>query len=79
MDLRKTHNILQTIPEDPRSPGAVGSPMMRAESDFGRSQDMGEVARFSMNGSAIKPAFSALNNNNNGPNPDVSSALKDLK
>ena len=53
---------------------------MRAESDFGRSQqDIGD-ARFSMNGSAIKPAFSALNNNNGGgPNPDVSSALKDLK
>lgn len=32
-----------------------------------------------MNGSAIKPAFSALNNINNGANPDVSSALKDLK
>jgi hypothetical protein len=53
---------------------------MRAESDFGRSQDGGmhnNDARFSMNGSVIKPAYSALNHN--GPPPDVSSALKDLK
>ena len=43
---------------------------MRAESDFGRSQaDIGEIARFSMNGSVMRPAN----------NPDVSSALKDLK
>lgn len=78
---RKGLNTLQTIPENPRSPqgGAVGSPMSRPESEFGGSQtnNMGNEARFTLNGSAIRPGAGSTLSPRNGP--DVSSALKDLK
>jgi hypothetical protein len=54
--------------------------MNRPESEFGGSQNnnhMGREARFTLNGSAIRPGAGSTLSPRNGP--DVSSALKDLK